>query len=319
MNKSRVVLLLTAVILSVMLGSVMSEAREDRILVETVAAQQENVYNSVTVSGQIESTTEEKIALSRFATVDEVYVGPGDVVVKGDALFKVSYGQGALSQKDVISALYDLTAADAIDTYISGEEEVICAGMDGVVMDVAQLGQQILPGICCTRIADPNRLQLRVSVPELYISQLQVGQAANFTITADSEHTFSATLLSIAPYAARTMSVLGSDSSPTIEAILRINSSSSLLHPGYSASIKIFTDRHEDAVTVPYEAVMQDGEEEYVYRVIDNVLVYTPVETGYALSRGIEVVSGLNAGERVAIAGEELLKDGMKVQTGDAA
>lgn len=86
------------------------------------------------------------------------------------------------------------------------------------------------------------------------------------------------------------------------------------LRPGSSATVKIFTDHRKKAVVVPYEAVCQRGEQEYVFTIENGRAVQNPVVTGYLLERVIEVRSGLEGGETVILSPSDELENGAKLE-----
>lgn len=86
------------------------------------------------------------------------------------------------------------------------------------------------------------------------------------------------------------------------------------LRPGSSSTVKIFTDHRKKAVVVPYEAVCQRGEQEYVFTIENGRAVQNPVATGYLLERVIEVRSGLEGGETVILSPSDELENGAKLE-----
>jgi multidrug efflux pump subunit AcrA (membrane-fusion protein) len=74
-------------------------------------------------------------------------------------------------------------------------------------------------------------------------------------------------------------------------------------------------------ILVPVAAVSKDGSGEQVAWVIsaDSTVKRRPVKIGEASGGSIEIVSGLEPGERIAVAGVTFLREGMKVRDlGDA-
>jgi multidrug efflux system membrane fusion protein len=97
-----------------------------------------------------------------------------------------------------------------------------------------------------------------------------------------------------------------------------------ILLPGMTATVT-FTFRRASILgsptLVPVTAVFKDGKGEQVAWVIgaDQTVKRRPVKLGSVTGGQIEVVEGLQPGERIAVAGVPLLRDGMKVRDlGDA-
>ena len=125
---------------------------------------------------------------------------------------------------------------------------------------------------------------------------------------------YSARVASLAPVAVQAVSLAGDSGSVTVETMLDLEGDMTGLRPGSSATVKIFTDHRKKAVVVPYEAVCQRGEQEYVFTIENGRAVQNPVATGYLLERVIEVRSGLEGGETVILSPSDELENGAKLE-----
>jgi multidrug efflux system membrane fusion protein len=109
----------------------------------------------------------------------------------------------------------------------------------------------------------------------------------------------------------------------TVRAAMQPPPGVSLL-PGMTATVRMTYRRAGvlgSGVLVPASAVLRDAGGEQVVWVIgsDQSVSRRPVQLGEATGGSIEVVSGLQPGDRIAVAGVTFLRDGMKVRDlGDA-
>ncbi len=104
----------------------------------------------------------------------------------------------------------------------------------------------------------------------------------------------------------------------TAEVRVEVPNPEGALRPGMTARVRVVLGRREGVVTVPVEAVVRQGGRAVVFVVEDGVARARPVATG--LSDGLRVeVQGVRAGERVVVAGQESLRDGMPVRTPEEA
>ena len=99
-----------------------------------------------------------------------------------------------------------------------------------------------------------------------------------------------------------------------MEALLTLSGDMEGRRPGYSATVKVFTDRHASAMSVPYEAVCQREEQEYVFCVRDGRAAACPVETGYMLASSVEICSGIEPDDMVILSPDDTLEDGAPVE-----
>jgi RND family efflux transporter MFP subunit len=96
------------------------------------------------------------------------------------------------------------------------------------------------------------------------------------------------------------------------------------LLPGMTATVTVTYRRARvlgDRILVPIAAVFKDPTGEQVVWVVgpDGTVARRPVKLGEATGGRIEILDGLQPGERIAAAGVTFLRDGMKVRDlGDA-
>ncbi len=316
-KRARIVLYLTAILLSVMLIFSIMDRGPEAVKIKTANATVQDIYNSVTAPGTIEAAESTSICPLETAEVTETCVTEGDVVEAGDVLCILSplkgYAVDAGDLKKVLQAVSKaeggmVTAADAF---------TLCSPCSGEVLELPEKGDTVFEGLPCVRVADLSVLQIRVKAPELYAGELEEGQPANVTATASGDKRFAAEVKSIAPAAVRTSGLTGGSVSATVEAVLPLSGDVSELRPGYTASAKIFTEHHQNAVVVPFEAVCQRGEQEYVFTVENSHAVLKEVETGYMLERVTEIEDGLNGGETVILSPSDDLSDGALVEVAE--
>ena len=68
-----------------------------------------------------------------------------------------------------------------------------------------------------------------------------------------------------------------------------------------------------NVLTIPIEALFDEGGTSFVYLVEDGMLARTEVEIGTLTETSVEVVSGVAEGDTVALSGAVELVDGMPV------
>lgn len=86
------------------------------------------------------------------------------------------------------------------------------------------------------------------------------------------------------------------------------------LRSGYSVTAQLKTGEEKALSMLPYTVICQDDEGEYVYLLQDGVAVRREIETGIELSDMTEIVSGLNAEDRVLTC-PETITEGERVRT----
>jgi HlyD family secretion protein len=88
------------------------------------------------------------------------------------------------------------------------------------------------------------------------------------------------------------------------------------LLPNTNVSVAIITTRQQNALTVPREAIHQDGEGQYVFEVVDGELKRRNVKTSVSNLTRVEVTSGLSDNAVIALGALNMqsLKSGMAVK-----
>lgn len=312
-RRDRWVLVLTACVLVGMLVVSALSRPELPESVPVVQAGQEDVYNTVSVKGTVRAKRESQEFVYAPARVKTCYVSLGDTVTAGQPLIEVYYPEVSEDVQQAAAVFFE-EAANASPEQAAQSGTIVRASMDGTVAQLPEEGDLVLPGVTAVRIGDFSDLSVEVKVPELYASDLEVGQRANITPVADSGYTVSANLTEIAPYAVQTFSITGGSQSAVVRCSLQITDTDAALMPGTTVDVKLFTDSIEDAVTVPYTAIRQDGTQQYVFVCDpDGTIHRRDISTGYQLSQGVQVTAGVKSGEWIVCDNQTVLSDGEKV------
>jgi membrane fusion protein (multidrug efflux system) len=179
------------------------------------------------------------------------------------------------------------------------------AGVAGVRK--ISLGDYLDVGDPVLAIVDLNPLEISFRVPEKFKADLYEGQSVALHLDPYPHRTFEGTVSFIAPRVdidTRTFLVKA-----------RVENSDHLLNPGMFARVEVITEVHEQALTVPWESVIQTEDGVYLYTVdAENTARKVPVRLGKVTSEWAEVLdSDLTPGSKVILEGKYAVKDGMRV------
>ena len=83
---------------------------------------------------------------------------------------------------------------------------------------------------------------------------------------------------------------------------------------GMYAEIRLTTEEKAEVVKVPADTVLRRMDEIFVYVIDGDVARKRIVVPGITLGGIVEIVEGLEAGEKVAYQGQTLLEDGVNVR-----
>jgi HlyD family secretion protein len=177
-------------------------------------------------------------------------------------------------------------------------------------------------------IADMSTINIEVHVDETEVTDVKVGQKARVKVDALGDLELDGEVAEIAASAVtRTGQTIAqtamarSQEAKDFKAVIRLSNISEdikdRLRPGMSASAIITTDRRQDVLTIPIQAMVErelpqdeQGKRnrskekkpvEGVFLVSDDRAVFTPVEIGITGQNELEVTRGLSKGQEIII------------------
>ena len=204
-------------------------------------------------------------------------------------------------QMDAMKAAVDLAE-------LAVRETEIRAPIAGVVSrryaKTGQLINQYAPQSLFHLVSNAE-LEAVVHLPEQQIAQAKAGQGAELSLAGLAP--VKAELSRVAPVV--------DASSGTVRATLLLDNSSGQLRPGMFAQVELHFDVKPDALLLPKRALMMADNTASVFVVdAEGQVSRQAVHLGYQSETTVEVVSGLEAGAQVVVAGHAALKEQSLVQ-----
>jgi RND family efflux transporter MFP subunit len=143
------------------------------------------------------------------------------------------------------------------------------------------------------KIAQVSTLRLRVPVPESLADSIRIGAPADVHVQATGEH-FTGKIARFTDAFDRT--------TRTMQVEIDVPNEKNRVAPGMYANVTLQTEGRSDALSVPVQAVQQQGDKAHVL-VLDanNRVQQREISTGIEDPNLIQVLSGLNEGDRVIV------------------
>lgn len=180
--------------------------------------------------------------------------------------------------------------------------------IDGVVTDrPSYVGETPAPGTALVTVMDMDTILAKAHVPQTEAQQMHVGDAASISVAGVDKPVYGKVTL---------ISPALDPNSTTVEIWVSAANKSLALRPGSAAKLDIVTRSVKDALAVPTVALVQTTEGSRVMVVDTNSIAHErAVQTGVvdAEQQLTQIISGLNAGERIVTVGAYGLPDGAKV------
>jgi HlyD family secretion protein len=184
----------------------------------------------------------------------------------------------------------------------------IAAPSDGVLIsrDV-EPGDVVQPGKALMVLSPAGETQLVVQIDEKNLGLLALGQSAQASADAYPSRRFGAELVYINP---------GVDAqSGSVEVKLRVPSPPAYLLQDMTVSVDIEVARRQQAVLLPADAVHDDAAHgAWVLRVDEGRAHRQAVQLGVRSGGVVEVLQGVQPGDRLVPAGEARVRDGSRVR-----
>ncbi|GAB3729999.1 efflux RND transporter periplasmic adaptor subunit [Luteimonas pelagia] len=208
-----------------------------------------------------------------------------------------------IGEKLIARADYDqLTAQRAVDRARVASAQAALSKMTlrapfagQVGLREVSVGDFVSAGDEMVTLVRTDPIEVDFSVPETRLQSLRPGQPIQVTVDAYPGDVFGGEVIAIAPTVDR--------ASRSVQLRARVANPDGRLLPGQFARLQLGGGGTQ-ALLVPEQALMQQGEERFVYAVVDGKAKRTVVETGARVPGKVEVTSGLQAGDVVITAGQ---------------
>lgn len=257
-----------------------------------------NTSGTLCYIGQGDVTSALPLVLSEFAVEEGDHVEVGDVIARVDRKASEMF----ISSLGKVSQLAAATAS--LSTAMSLIPEEITADRSGTVISTAGAGAAVESGTSIATIAGTDSLVLTSAVSELNIARIQPGQPVEFTLSAYPDDVFTGTVSKIAGSARSQYS--GAVLETVVDVLISPDSTDPRLRSGLTADVRFQLSDPRKICVLPYNAIGQDEEGEYVYLLENGVAVKHKIFTGAEFSDGTEVIKGATINDKVFLDPEDI-------------
>jgi HlyD family secretion protein len=181
------------------------------------------------------------------------------------------------------------------------EDATLYAPFDGVVAQINVAPGETISGATTPLVLiDVARYLVKVTVDEVDIARVAIGQQVEVLIDALGAPTLSGTVLRSEPLPS------GDSGVTSYRVTVEIDPSGRALKPGMTASATIIADRRTNALSLPAAAVRSEGEKSLVKLVVvaadgSRTVEDREVQVGLRTDDTVEIVSGLAEGDQVVM------------------
>ena len=307
-----------------------------RIAVEVVQLKPTTVQEDLQAVGSLQSNESVILRPEVPGRISAIGFKDGQIVRKGQLLIALD---NALNEAEVaqMKAEYDLAlsnlkrsedlasrkfiSSSAQDTAASNAQVAeaklklaqarlskmrIIAPFDGVVgIRGVSIGDYVKDGADLVNVEDVRTLKVDFRLPERNLTQIKVGQGIEVVADALPGERFAGQIDAINPRV--------DANGRSLEIRAKLENTAGKLRPGMFVRVRVIVGERTNALLVPEEAIVPQGQEFFVYRVVEGQARRVPVKIGVRRDARVEIVDGLQAGDQVVTAGMRLSRDGQPV------
>lgn len=274
-----------------------------------------------TVRQLSESTGFARNELERISRLVERGSFPDDALEKARVMYIVEQANLAAARRhfEMLEAGYTKTAIAVQEAVVKEEQArleladarlkecVIMAPFAGTITRVyVRPGDMASVKVPLLEMADLSSLVIRAAVPEAYALAVREGMIAHIALDSLPGTAFTGKVARLYPELDRQMRTR------TVE--LAVDGPATLV-PGMFARVRLVLESVQSAVTVSLQAIVKTPTgDPSVYVIVDGKAVRRKVRIGIEQTGRVQVLEGLAAGEKIAVAGHEKMKDGIEVR-----
>ena len=310
------------------------------VLVESIELEKEIFNHFVSFQGSIETDKNVVIYPEIPGLLKKIHVEEGQQVSEGTLLAEISDG-GLIDQLDQLKLQLKLAKTtynrqkrlwnqkigseiqflQAKTTFLSLQKSVsqmndqvtktkITAPFDGIIDHIiADSGSNLSPGMTpILRVVNLDQMKVAAEIPEMHLPNIQKNTSAIVYIPVLGIQ-FNEVVASVGNF------INPNNRSFRVE--ISINNENGALKPNMTAEIKVNDYKNPEAILVPIKDILENQNgKSYVYllEVSDEAkdiykVVKTFVKLGKASDNKIEIIEGLEAGDKIVEEGIRLIKD----------
>ncbi len=214
----------------------------------------------------------------------------------------ISQNQLDLAEKsyEVSKAQVNQAKANLEFTKVQFEYTKIKAPISGIIASVStQEGETVAANFSAptfVTIIDLERLEVWAYVDETDIGRIDEDQQAIFTVDTYPETEFEGIITAIYPKAVIQDNVVN-----YVVTLKITNFKEKILRPEMTTNVTIYLETRKGVLTIPIRAIKRERGERFVTVIKGNNEIQRKVKTGWSSNGSIEIINGLNEGEKIII------------------
>lgn len=282
-------------------GQLLAEIEDDELVQQLEQSQASLDVNQATVRQRELELRNQELILNRARGLQESGLMSAEDLEQAQTRYDVAQAQLNLARAQLVQG-----EASYRELEILHDQMRIVAPLGGFVgrryVDPGALVNSNTPVV---NIVDISNLELVAAVPEREVTKVRIGAVGGVYVDALPGTAFEGRVARISP--------LLDPQTRTAQVEVVVPNPENRLRAEMFARVELDLGSNRDALRVPRQALVVQGERQGVYLIRDEVAEFTEIKIGLAEADWIEVTEGLEVGDRVATLGANLLRHGDRV------
>lgn len=275
--------------------------------------------DTVVANGVVAYKDQQVLTSSVPIVASKIYFNEGDAVEKGDVIADVdvlysafnaististmaqtssqlssSFSELAPLLSQIPSGLLDQSNFSFLDSSFNLPDKIIATTSGRLTsMNLSTY----LPATELVTIIPSNQMVAEVLVPEEEISKIKLDQTAKIYGSAFPTTCYEGTVTKIA----QTATKKSATNSQTIVKVQVSFSGDEKIKSGYNVKAQIGASDEREMLVLPYSAINQDGDSEFVYCFENSRAVKKNIVAGVETQDCVEIISGINPNDKVLL------------------
>lgn len=210
------------------------------------------------------------------------------------------------SKRDDAKAKMEMADAQVEMSKVKLEQSILKAPFTGIIgLKDVSVGAYVKPAQEIVTLDNLNPIKIDFRISEIHLEKIKVGQNIAVEVDGFPHLQYTATIEAIDPIvdaAGHSIRARATMANPNFE-----------LKPGLFARIRFSESLHSNAMLVPESAIETEGNQEFVFVIVDGIARRAPIKTGGRNGKDVEVLSGLQPGMMVVTSGQMRIGEGFPV------
>lgn len=223
---------------------------------------------------------------------------------------KSLFEKGGVTQRELSNAevSYINTKYEYDRAKMQLDKMKVLAPIDGYLVALPYFTQGVKTpsGTVVAKIMNYQQMNLNIDMPEKFMPVVRPGMEAKITNYNLIGDTLKAILAQISPAI--------DENTRTFQGVLSVDNQELKFRPGMFVKVEIVTESKDSVIVVPRDAVRRGRRGQVVYTVDRLTANEKPVVLGIESNDMVEIVRGLEPGERLVTEGYEMLSNRAKVK-----